>query len=391
MSTAAMLLAAGTTAWAVTYTAISSVALIRASRAELAPPREEQSDVLLVRPCTGDDATLEPALRSTAALKHRGPLRVLLTVESRQDAAWPIIRRAARWLRDHGVQASAVVAPTLAYNRKVGQLAEVTRTTEASIVMCVDADVDLSGFELDAFIAPLDSGSAGAVWAPPIEVGEMSGWGDRASSAVLGASMHAFGLLGELDEGGLVGKTFAVRTIALRDIGGFDDLTEHLGEDMELARRLGARNWPTVMVRMPVRAIGTGRSMEATLARYTRWLWVIRAQRPSLLASYPLLLAAAPLLLLLSAILAATGPEWTLGWSLGLATIVIATRIGVALGAAIPRGRLLAAATFEWLLADLVLLTAFARVLGRPEVTWRGRTLRLGHGGRLAALESRTG
>lgn len=391
MSAAAMLLTAGTTAWAVTYTAVSSVALIRAGRAERAPTRRQQADVLLIRPCTGDDATLEPALRSTAALKHQGALRVLLTVESRVDAAWPLIRRAARWLRDHGVQASAVVAPTLAYNRKVGQLAEVTRTAETDIVMCVDADVDLSGFDLDAFVAPLASGSAGAVWAPPIEVGEVNGWGDRASCAVLGASMHAFGLLGELDEGGLVGKTFAVRTEALRDVGGFDELTEHLGEDMELARRLRARNWPTAMVRMPVRAIGTGRSMEATLARYTRWLWVIRAQRPSLLVSYPLLLAAAPLLLLLLALLAVAGPAWTLGWALGLGTMVIATRVGVALGAAIPRGRLLAAATYEWLLADVVLLTAFVRALGRPEVVWRGRTLRLGQGGRLAALEPHTG
>lgn len=386
MSAATLLLTAGTAAWAATYTAISSVALVRASRHGRAPRRACEVDVLLIRPCTGDDATLEPALRSTAALKHRGRVRVLLTVDSRVDAAWPVVRRTARWLREHGVQASAVVAPTLAYNRKVGQLAEVTRATDASVVMCVDADVDLAGFDLDTFITPLASGSAAAVWAPPIEVGEVNGWGDRASAAVLGASMHAFGLLGELDEGGLVGKTFAVRTAALRDVGGFDTLTEHLGEDMELARRLRAQDWPTTMVRTPVRAIGTGRSMEATLARYTRWLWVIRAQRPRLLASYPLLLAAAPLLLLLLAVLATLAP----GWALGLATMVVATRVAVALGAAVPRGRLLAAATHEWLLADLVLLAAFARALRRPEVTWRGRTLRLDEGGRLAALEPHT-
>ena len=384
---AALLLTAGATTWVAAYTAISSVALVRAARSSPVERTGGGSDVLLIRPCTGDDATLEPALRSTAAMKHRGAVRVLLTVESRADAAWPLVRRAARWLRQHGVDASAEVAPTLAYNRKVGQLAEVTRDTDADIVMCVDADVDLSGFDLDAFVAPLAGETVGAVWAPPVEVGALNGWGDRASSAVLGASMHAFGLLGELDEGGLVGKTFAVRTKALRDVGGFDGLTEHLGEDMELAKRLRARGWPTAMRRMPVRAIGTGRSLEGTLARYTRWLWVIRAQRPSLLASYPLLLAAAPLLLVLLAMLGTVAPLW----AVALAGIVVATRVAVALGAAAPRGRLLAAATYEWLLADVVLLTAFVRALGRPEVTWRGRTLRLGEGGRLAALEPHTG
>lgn len=387
MSTAVTLLTAGATAWVSAYATISSVALVRAARSTAPRPTPAPPDVLLIRPCTGNDATLEPALRSTAALEHRGTLRVLLTVESRIDAAWPLVRRAARWLRDHGIDASAVVAPTLAYNRKVGQLAEVTRRTDATVVMCVDADVDLTGFDLDTFVAPLATGATAAVWAPPIEVGEVTGWGDRASSAVLGASMHAFGLLGELDEGGLVGKTFAVRNEALRDVGGFDALTEHLGEDMELARRLRARNWPTAMCRMPVRAIGSGRSMDATLARYTRWLWVIRAQRPSLLATYPLLLAAAPVLLLLLTMLATLSPTW----GLSLAGVVLATRVGVALGAAAPRGRLIAAATYEWLLADVVLLAAFVRALGRPEVTWRGRTLRLSPGGRLAALETHTG
>ncbi|MCR9163028.1 MAG: glycosyltransferase [Nannocystaceae bacterium] len=383
MNAAALLLTAGATTWAAVYTMISGVALARAARRGLAPGPTQASDVLLVRPCTGDDATLEPALRSTASLKHRGSLQVLFTVDSPADPAWPIVRRAASWLRERGVCADAVVAPTFAYNRKVGQLAEVTRLADADIVMCVDADVDLSGFDLDVFVTPLRTGTVGAVWAPPVEVGALEGWGDRASAAVLGASMHAFSLLGELDEGGLVGKTFAVRTEALHQVGGFDGLTEHLGEDMELAKRLRARGWPTAMRRMPVRAMATGRSLEATLARYTRWLWVIRAQRPSLLASYPLLLAAAPLLLALLLVLSTLAPAW----ALGLGALVMVTRVGVAVGAAIPRGRVVAAASYEWLLADIVLLIAFVRALGRPEVTWRGRTLRLGDGGRLAALE----
>ncbi|MGH1346977.1 MAG: glycosyltransferase [Nannocystales bacterium] len=380
---------AGMTAWVAAYAGTCGVALARAARSKVPVPTAggPAPSVLLVRPCTGDDATLEPALRSTAELRYGGPLEIRLCVESRDDPAWGPVRRAARWLHEQGHDANAVVAPTKALNRKVGQLAEVTRDAEHDIVVCVDADVDLSGFGLERLLAPLDSDAVAAVWAPPVEVGALQGLGDRASAAVLGASLHAFNLLGELDPSGLVGKTFAVRSDALCEIGGFDGLSEHLGEDMELARRLREQGRTTTMLRSPVRAIASARSMGGVLARYTRWLWVIRAQRPALLLSYPLLLAAAPMLLGLLALLAVLAPLW----SLGLGALVLFTRIAVALAAAAPRGRRVAAVTHEWLLADVVLLLAFARALGKPRVSWRDRTLRLGPGGRLRAVDGSLG
>lgn len=378
---------AGMTGWVTLYTAICSVAVVRASRSHAVRPRTTGAlpSVLLVRPCTGDDATLEAALRSTGQLRYRGELRVLLSVESRTDPAWPHVRRVAAWLRDQGHDAQAVVATTTAHNRKVGQLAELTRDVHEDVVMCVDADVDLTGFDLEDLVAPLTRETAGAVWAPPVEVGTVRGLADRASAAVLGASLHAFALLGELDPDGLVGKTFAVRREALEDIGGFDALTEHLGEDMELARRLRDAGRGTTMHRSAVRAIASARSMSGVLARYTRWLWVIRAQRPSLLLSYPLLLAASPVLLGLLAVLAIAAPSW----AGGLSALVLTTRMAVAFAAARPRGRKAAAVAYEWLLADAVLLLAFVRALGRPEVSWRDRTLRLGPGGLLTAVDGR--
>ncbi len=385
MSPAVQVATAGLTAWVAVYTSICGVALLRAGRSPA--PRTSTTgpvpSVLLIRPCTGDDATLDAALRSTGKLQYSGEVCIRLTVESRVDPAWPHVLRVAHWLRKQGHDAHASVAETHAYNRKVGQLAELSREAKQDVVMCVDADVDLSGFALDAFVAPLSEPAAGAIWAPPVEVGEIQGLGDRASAAVLGASLQAFNLLGELDRGGLVGKTFAVRADALREVGGFDGLAEFLGEDMELARRLRDRGRPTTMHRAPVRAIGSARSVSDILARYTRWLWVIRAQRPSLLLSYPLLLAAAPLLLGLLALLATAAPLW----ALGLSAVVLATRIAVALGAAGPRGRKAAAAGYEWLLADVVLLLAFTRALGSAQVLWRNRPLRLGPEGRLRAID----
>ncbi len=382
MSLAVELATAGATGWIAVHTAICGVAMARALRPRPRPQPSTAANVLLVRPCTGDDPHLVAALRSTGALETRGTLRIVFTVESRSDAAWPIIEGVAEELRDAGADATATVTPTQAYNRKVGQLAAATNETDADVVLCVDADVDLSGFDLDAFIAPLsDASGLGAVWAPPVEVAAPQTWGDRASAAVLGASLHAFTLLGELDEAGLVGKTFALRTDALRSTGGFVQLTRHLGEDMELARRLRIHGWGSRMHRTPVRSIAAHRPLRGVLARYTRWLWVIRAQRPALLASYPLLLAATPLLLMVTAALSAFAPTW----GLALAAVVLGTRIAVAFTAARPRGRRLQAVTLDWALSDAVLLLAFIRALGKPEVSWRSKTLRIDRDGRLTA------
>ena len=371
------------TAWAASYAVVAGVAVVRATRPGLRTPVGPAPSVLLVRPCTGEPDSLQAALRSTAELRYRGKLSVLLTVADPDDPAWPHVLEAARGLQARGLDAHALLTPTEAPNRKVGQLAEATRTTGADVVVGVDADVDLHGFDLDGLVAPLTDGDTAAAWAPPVEVASPRRLGDHASAAVLGASLHAFPLLGVLDPGGLVGKTFAVRTDALRRIGGFDGLGHHLGEDMELARRLDHHGWRTRMHTHPVRSLASGRTLAATIERYTRWLWVIRAQRPTLLASYPLLLAAAPLLLGLLGLFA----MWSPSWGAGLLALVLAARLTVAWQAASTRGRRLAALTHDWLLADVVLLAAFGRVLGPPRVRWGRNTLRLDPGGRLRPLE----
>jgi len=375
------LAAAGLAVWTAAYVGTCAVALwgARAQTTSLDLPASPMPTVLLIRPCTGDEASLEPALRSTAALAGVSGLAVRLTVDDADDPAWPIVRRVAVWLRERGLDARAEVARTQALNRKVGQLAVATRRTRAEVVMVVDADVDLSTFDVRSFLAPLDVPRVGAVWAPPVEVGPVCTFGDRTSAAILGASLHAFTLLGALDPHGLVGKTFAVRTNALRQLGGFEALDRMLGEDMALASRLRRGGWGTRMHCTPVRAVAHQRSMASVLARYTRWLWVIRAQRPHLLSSYPLLLAAAPLLFVAFAVLWPFAPAW----AAALPLIALSTRCAVAFAASGPRGRRAAAVGWEWLLADLVLLAAFARVFKTPTVRWRGRMLRLGTGGML--------
>ena len=322
--------------------------------------RPEPVDVRysLVRPCHGDEPGL--AMRLT----HVG--NTYLAVASEDDGAMPVARAVAGM-----TGAVIVVTGATGPNAKVEQVAAALALDDAPFVVIADSDVEID--DLEALLAPFSDPQVAAVWAPPIEVAPRT-LADHASAALLDSSLHAFALLGALDPGGMVGKLVALRRADLDAAGGFAALRLHLGEDMELARRLRANGKRIVMTPVPVRSWAAGRSWRSVVARYARWLFVIRSQRPLLLATYPLLLAAfLPILILALAF-----------GDYRIAAAAVVTRLLVATSARLrsrsPRGWLAPGAA---LLADILLWAAFFRALGPRTVLWRGRQLRIGHGGLL--------
>jgi ceramide glucosyltransferase len=126
------------------------------------------------------------------------------------------------------------------------------------------------------------------------------------------------------------------------------------------------------MVPLAPRAQPRGRSLGTVVARYARWLAVIRAQRPALLASYPLLFGA-------------TTPAVLLGLLSGTPQVALAAvlpRLGIAWAArrwaGLPAG--VGRLVVDWLLGDLVTWAAFARAATSRRVVWRGRALTLAAG-----------
>ncbi|WP_437781539.1 glycosyltransferase [Sorangium sp. So ce1097] len=336
--------------------------------------------VLVVRPCAGQEPHLERTLRSLAGarLPASASARCVFAVADAGDGALPAASAAAEALRAAAIPAEVALTAAAAPNRKAAQLAAVVarETAPFDVVVVADSDVDLDGVDLDALVGPLRDGARpaplDAVWAPPVEVAPASSLGDRASAAVLGASLHAFPLLAGLDPRGLVGKLFAVRADALAAAGGFAALTAHLGEDMELSRRLLARRGARgTIAAAPLVApsLAAGRALRDVIARYARWITVIRAQRPALLASYPALFFATPLIAALAVVAAPAAPVA----AAAAAAIAAASRLAVAAYAARMAGRrasLLAAAA-DACLADLVLGAAFLRALSSRTVVWR--------------------
>ena len=373
--------------WVATIAVVSGVAIARAlrlRRRQIAPIEGPPPRVLVVRPCAGLEPHLRRTLESTATLRYRGSVRVVLSTSHVDDPARPVLLAAAETLRARGLEVSVEVVAPRGSNLKASQLAGVIDPADDDLALVIDSDVELEGLDLDRMLAPLADPAArvAAVWCAPVERAPAS-LADRMSAAVLGGSLHAFSLLGRLEPHGLlVGKTFAVRLTALRRMGGFAALVQHLGEDMELARRLREQGSCVQESDTVVSSLASRRSVGQVLARYARWLLVIRAQRPALLASYPLLLAATPGLLAAGSLAIVRGLP---GAALAVVVAVV-TRLGVGVVARALAGRplRLAGVALDAVLADALLLAAFVRAaLGPARVRWRERSLRLGARGLL--------
>lgn len=336
--------------------------------------------VLVVRPCAGLEASLERTLSSLGAARFSFDVRCRFAVESEADAAMDSVRRAIATLSGVGIVADVVQTGGGGPNRKVAQLAAVV--DDADVLVVADSDVDLAGVDLDVLVAPLwGDGAAWVSWAPPVECAKPRTWGDRASQAVLGASLHSFPILARIDSRGLVGKLFAIRREALFAIGGFGSLVKYLGEDMEIARRIRASGGRVVSVPLLARSLASGRSWSDVVLRFSRWLTVIRSQRSILLWSYPVLFFATWPIVIASMALCLMDP-----FSGGLALLlVLTTRLCVALLARhISGGHLgVLGIVRDAILADVVLAYAFVHALRARTVKWRGHVLVVDRSGQL--------
>ena len=328
---------------------------------------------LVVRPCAGDEPRLAQALRSTGRAVRSFPIAIRFAVASSSDMAYPVAATACDELVRDGLDARTVITGAVGPNRKADQIARVIdhEPDLPAVIIVADSDVDLADFSLDELVAPLAAERVAAAWSPPFEA-EPRTFADRASAAVLDASLHSFALLSVLDRHGMVGKLFCVRTSALMAVGGMGGLEDVLGEDVELARRLRLAGFRTAAIAGAVRSLAQGRSLRQVVGRYARWIAVVRSQRPYLLPSYPLFFAAAPLLLVALAATAAHGAG-------AAAAVVVVCRLGAAWMARRASGRptTLVSLGVDAALADALLLAAFARATTTRRVLWRGAALRL--------------
>ena len=345
--------------WSLTASLFTAVGLLRLARRRtpmsaatpLSPLR-----VLLLRPV---DAPTEQELDNLAApvdLPPGAELRHVVLSPYR-----PRLGAGVEWLYSDPVTA----------NRKVGHLLHAFEVLELEgmQVLAIDADVRVDAALVQGLVTSLEAGAGASTAAPSPEGGH--GLAARALRGLLRHTHHSFHALEAMSAGAktMSGKAVGLSAAARAELLG---LGEHIGEDLELAKRLHARGHRVGFCTAPARV--PQRPASAVLERITRWMQVLRAHRPGLYPSIPLLFAPTWPLLLGAALL--SHPPLS---ALVLLLLFLRTALALALASPGEKG----AAMSGWLLGEALLLTAFGVSLGRRTVTWRGRRFSLARGGRM--------
>ncbi|WP_309893224.1 glycosyltransferase [Archangium sp.] len=366
--------------WVVLAGGFSAVALSRLLGGRR-PLEHTRVPVLLLRPV---DAPTERELENLARpIAYAGPLEHVVLSPTE-----PRLPEGVRWLR------SDPSTP----NRKVGHLLHALKTLprEGRVVLVVDADVAVTAELVEGLAGPVAAGCALST-AVPTPVGER-GLADRAVAGLLRRTHHSFRALHVMSAGAkaVCGKALGLSERATEELA---ELADHIGEDLELSKRLHARGLDVALCETPALVPMSSGTWSTALARFTRWMQVLSSHRPGLYPTVPLLFTPTWPLLVLSAL---TGSKWLglavaslvvvrmlLSWRLSVLSTPAPTPLPLGEGQGEgTRARLLTTVghtALDWLLGEGLLLTAFIRSLVHPaKVTWRGRTYALHAGGRMS-------
>lgn len=336
--------------WLVFATMFTLITLYRLGRARPSVPASLEPRVLLLRPLD------EPTAREVKNLSAPLPAGV------RQVVLAPF--RPPSSVRGEWLPSDPPCA-----NRKAGHLtyALATLAYEGELVICADADVQVTRELLDAVAGPVRAGAA-LCTAAPVPEGALDLAG-HAVRGLLSRTHHAFVALDAMSAGApaVCGKVMALGPEAIAEL---PRLTHCIGEDLELSRRLHDRGHRVELARIHANTPAAPQSMRGAVQRITRWMQVLRAHRPGLYPSVPLLFASTLPLLALSGF---SGQPVLLAG----AAVMLLCRVALS----VRLSGFSVAALWEWLAGEVLLLISFASSLARRHVTWRGRRLRVHAGG----------
>ncbi|MFL5352867.1 glycosyltransferase [Archangium sp.] len=362
--------------WAVLAGGFSAVALGRLLRRRR-PVEPTRVPVLLLRPM---DAPTPRELENLAhPIDYAGPLEHVVLSPSR-----PPLPEGVRWLRSDPV----------AQNRKVGHLLHGLESLpgDGRVVLVVDADVAVTGALVEGLAGPVAAGAALST-AAPTPMGERS-LADRAMAGLLRRTHHSFRALHVMSAGAkaVCGKALGLSARAVDELR---ELADHIGEDLELSKRLHAKGLDVALCEVPALVPLAPGTWNTALARFTRWMQVLESHRPGLYPTVPLLFTPTWPLLVLGLL---AGSEWLaagvggllavrtlLSWRLTVLTTPRSPGEGRGEGTSRPGLNPVRQIALDWLLGEALLLAAFLSSLVQPpRVTWRGRTYVLHSGGRMS-------
>ena len=236
--------------------------------------------VSLLKPVRGVDFASYQNFSSFCQQDYPG-YEILFCVNDLSDPAVPLIERLIKEFPQRRIRILSG-AQQIGSNRKVSNLALLTREAQHEILVQSDGDVRVGPHYLTEVVAPFTDSSVGAV----------SCFYRGISENNLGAYLEAIGATGDFFAGAMVadwkeGVTFALgASVAttkswLNRIGGYEALANLLADDYELGNRIHRAGGKVLLSREPVWTMYPAQSLKGFWEHQVRWARTVRLCRPS--------------------------------------------------------------------------------------------------------------
>ena len=328
--------------------------------------------VTILKPLCGRDEELERNLESFFALEHE-PLQLVFGAADAADPALAIVRQFAR--RHPSRHVTIVVGcDDAAASPKVGVLERLLPHAVHDVILLSDSNVRVRPDEIAGVLPCFADPAVGMAYQVVVGIGERT-----AAAAVENLHYTEFAGLLSVGTALLVGEHAVnakgqwVRRAALEAIGGFAGVRDHGADDYALSRLVAGAGWRVALAPLPVRIVHRDWSWRALASRHLRHSGLRRRLCPW---AYPLELVVntVPWAVLL---LATPYAAW--------APVFIVTKLVLEITAArMLRGRPLAWRHVACIpLKDLCYFVGWFASFAVRSVEWRGRSYRIGPGGRL--------
>jgi ceramide glucosyltransferase len=230
---------------------------------------------------------------------------ILFAVNEESDPALPLVQRL---IADHPQRRIALLigAEYLGANRKVNNLARLTREAQYEVLALSDGDVRVGPKYLRNVVAPLRDSNVGAVTSFYRAIAQDNLY---AELEAVGASSDFFAgvLMAAWTEGVkfALGASIATTKTWVRQIGGFQAIAAFLADDYEIGRRITQSGGRVVLSHETVSTMYPVQTLRGFWEHQLRWARTVRLCRP---ASYAALLFTQGLPWAIAAALVAPAP-----------------------------------------------------------------------------------
>jgi ceramide glucosyltransferase len=329
--------------------------------------------VSILKPVRGVDPAMPAALRSQAEQEYP-EFEILFGVANEHDAAIPLIQQLQRDFPEIPIHLH--IGGESAANGKVGVLAHLAKFARHPVWLVNDSDIRVTSDYLAAVTAPLADPAIGVVTClyRPIGHSPASHWEAFGIAIDFMPSTLVAQLLGVREFG--LGSTLCFRACELQSAGGFQQLTDYIADDYQLARRLVQQGRRAHLSRFIVETSLGDATWRGIWHHQLRWARTIRATKGAGFAGLPITHAGA------WALLAACLDMPLIAGAL-VAARVAAALAGGWLALDIKHNGLWALLAPVW---DLYAFGVWAASYASRNVVWRGRRLCIQRDGRIEEL-----